>query len=56
MLKPSDCARTSTSCTFSRNGEPFGKDEILAVDMLSASPVSIEEVIVLKFTFKDGII
>ena len=46
MLKPSDCVRTSTSCTFNRNGDAFGVvetvvDGIVVVSLFDAEGAGV---------------
>ena len=47
MLKPSDCVRTSTSCTFNKKGDAFGVAETVVVGIFPVSLFDAEGAVVL---------
>jgi hypothetical protein len=56
MLKPSDCVRTSTSCTFNKKGDAFGVAETVVVDIVSVSLFDAEGAGVLTSTSRDDML
>jgi hypothetical protein len=56
MLKPLDCVRTSTSCTFNKNGDAFGVVVLVDIGIFSVSPIESELAIELTSTSRDDIV